>query len=440
MGQQATVLIDGNNFYASCEAVVDPAVLGRPLVVLSNNDGCIVSRSAEARALGIPMGQPYFQVRHQLERQGVIVRSSNDALYTDMSQRLMSVLEEWVEALEIYSIDEAFGLLHRPGQTADPVAGDLTAWGHALRRDVRRRLGLPVAVGIAPTKVLAKLANRWAKATPCCGGSPLAVFDLGACPAAQAEAVLAATAIDAVWGIGRKLSRWCRLRGVADARALRDLPSGELRHRCGVVGVRLQQELRGHACLPLELVPAAKRETCVSRSFSRPISDLAQLHQAVATYTARAAEKLRRQGQRAGALTVFVRSNPFNGTSFYANAATVRLPLASDDTAVLLAAARPLAAALFRPHKPLHKAGVVLQELSDGSVLQHHLLLPLPPEQQQRRSALMATVDGLNRRYGSGTVQWAACGLQAPWRMRRSRLSRAATTRLADIPTVLAQP
>ena len=438
--REAVVLIDGNNFYASCEAVVDPAVLGRPLVVLSNNDGCIVSRSAEARALGIPMGQPYFQVRRQLEGQGVIVRSSNYALYADMSQRLMSVLESWVEALEIYSIDEAFGLLHRPGQGDGAGAGDLSAWGHALRRDVRRRLGLPVAVGIAPTKVLAKLANRWAKATPRGGGGPLAVFDLGACPAAQAEAVLAATAIDDVWGIGRKLSRWCRLRGVADARALRDLPSGELRHRCGVVGVRLQQELRGHACLPLELMPSPKRETCVSRSFSRPISDPAQLQQAVATYTARAAEKLRRQGQRAGALTVFVRSNPFNGTSFYANAATVRLPIASDDTAVLLAAARPLATALFRPHKPLHKAGVVLQELSDGAVLQHHLLLPLPPEQQQRRSALMATVDRLNRRYGSGTVQWAACGLNAPWRMRRSRLSRAATTRLADIPTVLVQP
>jgi DNA polymerase V len=432
-GREVTVLIDGNNFYASCEAVVDPAVLGRPLVVLSNNDGCIVSRSAEARALGIPMGQPYFQVQRQLQRQGVLVRSSNYALYADMSQRLMTVLEEWVEALEIYSIDEAFGLLHRPG----PASGDLTAWGHALRRDVRRRLGLPVAVGIAPTKVLAKLANKWAK-TARGGGPPPAVFDIGACPPEQVEAVLAATAIEDVWGIGRKLSRWCRLRGCADARALRDLPTGELRHRCGVVGVRLQQELRGHACLPLELVPAAKRETCVSRSFSQPVDTLAQLKEAVATYTARAAEKLRRQGQRAGALTVFVRSSPFNGTSFYANAATVRLPLASQDTAVLLAAALPLAAALFRPHKPLQKAGVVLQQLEDGGLLQHHLLVPLPPEQQQRRAALMAAVDGLNRRYGSGTVQWAACGLARPWAMRRSQLSRAATTRLADLPTVRA--
>jgi DNA polymerase V len=435
-GREATVLIDGNNFYASCEAVVDPAVLGRPLVVLSNNDGCIVSRSAEARALGIPMGQPWFQVQRQLERQGVLVRSSNYALYADMSQRLMAVLEEWVEALEIYSIDEAFGLLHRPG----PANGgsDLTAWGHALRRDVRRRLGLPVAVGIAPTKVLAKLANKWAKTAAAGSGPAPAVFDLGACPAEQSEAVLAATAIEDVWGIGRKLSRWCRLRGCADARALRDLPTGELRHRCGVVGVRLQQELRGHACLPLDLVPAAKRETCVSRSFSQPVASLAQLKEAVATYTARAAEKLRRQGQRAGALTVFVRSSPFNGTNFYANAATVRLPVASQDTAVLLAAALPLAEALFRPHKPLQKAGVVLQQLEEEGVLQHHLLVPLPPEQQRRRTALLAAVDGLNRRYGSGTVQWAACGLARPWTMRRSQLSRAATTRLADLPTVRA--
>ncbi|MFM9102784.1 MAG: Y-family DNA polymerase, partial [Cyanobium sp.] len=374
--REATVLIDGNNFYASCEAVVDPAVLGRPLVVLSNNDGCIVSRSAEARALGIPMGQPYFQVQRQLQRQGVLVRSSNYALYADMSQRLMAVLEEWVEALEIYSIDEAFGLLHRPAPASsstispsDRASGDLTAWGHALRRDVRRRLGLPVAVGIAPTKVLAKLANKWAKSAPPGGGGRPEVFDLGACPPAQAEAVLAGTAIEDVWGIGRKLSRWCRLRGCADARALRDLPTGELRHRCGVVGVRLQQELRGHACLPLELVPPAKRETCVSRSFSQPVASLAQLKEAVATYTSRAAEKLRRQGQRAGALTVFVRSSPFNGTSFYANAATVRLSLASQDTAVLLAAALPLAEALFRPHKPLQKAGVVLQQLEDEALL-----------------------------------------------------------------------
>ncbi len=424
---QATVLIDGNNFYASCEAALDPAVIGKPLVVLSNNDGCIVSRSAEARAMGIPMGTPWFQVRHDLERRGVVVRSSNYGLYADMSQRLMASLEAWVEELEVYSIDEAFGRLHRPSGD-----GDLTAWGRELRRQVRRQLGLPVAVGIAPTKVLAKIANRIAKRDLSHGG----VFDLG--PAGDPGPWLEAIAIEDVWGIGRKLSRWCRLRGIANARALRDMPSGELRHRCGVVGVRLQQELRGHSCLPLVAVPPAKQETCVSRSFSEPVTSLEGLRQAIATYLSRAGEKLRRQGQRAGSVTVFVRSSPFNGTRFYANAATARLPLPSNDTAVLLAAALPLAERLFRPHKPLQKAGVLLQDLQPVELLQHHLLVPLPPEQQRRREALMAAVDGLNRRYGSGTVQWAACGLRPRWTMRRSRLSRAATTRLSDVPVVRA--
>ncbi|MFN7227541.1 MAG: Y-family DNA polymerase [Synechococcaceae cyanobacterium] len=420
----ATVLIDGNNFYASCEAVVDPSVVGRPLVVLSNNDGCIVARSAEARALGIAMGTPYFQVRHQLERLGVIVRSSNYALYADMSQRLMTTLDEWVEELEIYSIDEAFGLLHRPAD------GDLSAWGRQLRRCVRRRLGLPVAVGIAPTKVLAKIANRIAKAHAAHGG----VFDIGA--VADPDPWLEAVAIEDVWGIGRRLSRWCRLRGLAHARALRDLPTGELRRRCGVVGVRLQLELRGQRCLPLVSQPPAKQETCVSRSFSRPISEPDELREAIATYLSRAAEKLRHQRQRAGAITVFVRSSPFNGTRFYSNAATVELPLASNDTAVLLAAALPLTTRLHRPHKPLQKAGVLLQNLQPIEQLQHHLLAPLGEAEQRRREMLMATVDGLNRRYGSGTIRWAACGLAPTWAMRRSRLSRAATTRLADIPVV----
>jgi len=428
---RATVLIDGNNFYASCEAVLDPSVIGRPLVVLSNNDGCIVSRSAEARALGIPMGSPYFKVRAELQRHGVIVRSSNYGLYADMSQRLMASLEAWVEELEIYSIDEAFGLLHRPA-AGNGQPGDLRAWGQRLRQQVRRDLGLPVAVGIAPTKVLAKLANRVAKRDPLQGG----VFDLGAVD--DPDPWLESVAVEDIWGIGRQLSRWCRLRGIADARALRDMPAGELRRRCGVVGLRLQQELQGQACLPLQSLPPAKQETCVSRSFSRPVSSREELRQAIATYLSRAAEKLRRQGQRAGAITVFVRSSPFDGSSFYSNAATAVLLLPSNDTTVLLAAALPLTDSLYRRHKPLQKAGVLLQQLQPEALLQHHLLAPLEPQQQRRREALMAAVDGLNRRYGSGTVQWAACGLQPVWAMRRSRLSRAATTRISDVPLVWA--
>ena len=436
----AIVLIDGNNFYASCEAALDPSLRGRPLVVLSNNDGCIVARSAEARALGIAMGTPYFKVRRELEQHGVVVRSSNYALYADMSQRLMRSLEPWVEELEIYSIDEAFGRLHRPAPAADwgPGAGqggggDLLAWGLALRRQVRRQLGLPIAIGIAPSKVLAKLANKLAKKDHAHRG----VFDLGA--VADPGPWLEQLPVEEVWGIGRKLSRWCRLRGAANARQLRDLASGELRSKAGVVGLRLQQELRGHSCLPLALAPAAKRETCVSRSFSEPIRELGQLRQAIASYLSRAAEKLRRQEQLTDTVTVFVRSSPFNGSQFYANAATVTLPLASQDTAVLLAAALPLAALLFKAHKPLQKAGVLLQNLQPTSQLQHSLLAPLPEQEQQRRELLLATIDGLNRRYGSGTVAWAACGLRPAWAMKRQRLSYAATTRLAAIPLAWAR-
>ena len=427
----AIALIDGNNFYASCEAVLDPAVIGRPLVVLSNNDGCIVSRSAEARALGIPMGTPFFRVRPQLERHGVIVRSSNYGLYADMSARLMASLERWVEELEVYSIDEAFGRLCRPRSTT-AAGADLTEWGRLLRQEVQRHLGLPVAVGIAPTKVLAKIANRIAKH----GAGKEGVFDLGA--VADPDPWLASVAIEEVWGIGRKLSRWCRLRGIADARALRDMPAGELRHRCGVVGLRLQQELRGRPCLALMETARPKRETCVSRSFGTPVSSRGALREAVATHLCRAAEKLRRQRQRAGTVTVFVRSSPFDGSRFYGKSATATLPLPSNDTAVLLAAALPLADQLFRPHKPLQKAGVLLQDLQPDDQLQHHLLTPLPEWEQRRRQALMATVDGLNRRYGRGTIQWAACGLQPAWRMRRSRLSGAATTRLEEVPVVWA--
>jgi len=422
----ALVLIDANNFYASCEQAFDPALLGRPVVVLSNNDGCVVSRSSEARRLGIGMGKPYFQIAEQLARHGVVVRSSNYALYGDMSQRLMSSLEPWVAELEVYSIDEAFARLPRP------AGGDLSLWARELRSRIRRNLGLPIAIGIAPSKVLAKIANRIAKADSQHAG----LFDLGR--QVDPDPWLETTPVEEIWGIGRRLGRWCRLRGIANARQLRDMASGELRAKAGVVGVRLQLELRGISCLPLEELPAAKQETCVSRSFSRPISDLEELREAVATYVVRAAEKLRRQRQRAGRLSVFARTSPF-APHFHGASAGVNLPLASSDTAVLLQAALALVPALHRPQRRFVKAGVLLQELQPEEQLQHHLLAPLPPEQQQRREALMAVIDGLNRRYGRGTVQWAACGLQPGWAMRRDQLSRAATTRLKDLPTVWAR-
>ena len=419
-------LIDANNFYASCEQALEPGLLGRPVVVLSNNDGCVVSRSSEARQLGIGMGKPYFQIAADLARHGVVVRSSNYALYGDMSQRLMSSLEPFVAELEVYSIDEAFARLPRPRH------GDLSRWAGELRSRIRHNLGLPIAIGLAPSKVLAKLANHIAKGDRCHAG----VFDLGRAP--DPDPWLEQTAVEEIWGVGRQLSRWCRLRGIANARQLRDMASGELRAKAGVVGLRLQLELQGVSCLPLEEGPSAKRETCVSRSFSRPISDEGELRQAVASYVVRAAEKLRRQQQLCGRLSVFARTSPFSA-GFYSQAASTVLPVASQDTAVLLQAALQLVPRIYRAHKRFAKAGVLLQELQPQGQLQHHLLAPLPAEQQQRRQALMHSIDQLNRRYGRGTVQWAACGVTPSWMMRRDQLSRAATTRLSDLPTAWAR-
>ncbi len=420
---QVTALIDANNFYASCEQSLDPALIGRPVVVLSNNDGCIVARSAEARALGIAMGTPYFKVKRNLEQQNVVIRSSNYAFYADMSQRLMSLLERQVEDLEIYSIDEAFARLGRPSD------GNLHPWARHLRALVRRNLGLPIAIGLGASKGQAKLANRLAKVVPAHAG----LFDLELCR--DPDSWLETISIEDVWGIGRKLALWCRRRGVVNARELRDMPSGCLRAKAGVVGVRIQRELQGHACLPLDLEPSPKQETCVSRSFSRPITSLEELREAVATYVVRAAEKLRQQHQRTAALTVYTRTSPFI-SAFYSRAASTRLDLPSNDTSVLLEAALPLVKRIFQPHRPLAKAGVLMQHLQGMDQLQQHLWVPCTEEQQRKREILMATIDHLNQRYGRGTVQWAACGLHPGWAMRRERLGRASTTRLDELPTV----
>ncbi|MCX5929833.1 MAG: Y-family DNA polymerase [Synechococcus sp. LacPavin_0920_WC12_MAG_50_7] len=421
----ALALIDCNNFYASCEQAFDPLLQGRPVVVLSNNDGCIVARSREARQLGIAMGTPYFKVANQLQSLGVAVRSSNYALYGDMSSRVMACIEARVPELEVYSVDEAFA------RTPALEPGALLAWGAELRVVVRQQLGLSIAVGMASSKVLAKLANRLAKVDPARAG----VFRFPA--AAALQPWLEVVPVEDIWGVGQRLARWCRLRGLSTAWALSQADPALVRRQWGVVGLRLQQELRGVSCLPLVQGPSPKRETCVSRSFSQPIQDLQLLRQAVASYVVRAAEKLRQQQQRTACLTVFIRTSPFQ-SGFYSNSATIKLALASNDTAVLLQAALPLVAQLFRNGYRFHKAGVLLQELQPLEQLQQHLFVSLSPQQQQRRECLMQLVDQLNARFGAGTLQWAATGLQPPWLMRRGHLSPGYTTRIKELPLVQA--
>jgi len=399
-------LIDCNNFYVSCERVFDPSLRRRPVVVLSNNDGCIVARSPEVKALGIAMGAPLFQVQELVERHEIAVLSSNYGLYGDMSARVMSVLGDRSPRVEVYSIDEAF--LELPG-------GDPIAFGAELRTRVLRWTGIPVSVGIADTKVLAKLANRIAKKS----ATGVAI--------APDDEKLAATSVEDIWGIGSRWGKKLRARGIDTAMALRDAPEAAVREVTGITGVRLQAELRGLSSLSLELVPQPKRETCVSRSFGRPVATLGELREAIATYTTRLGEKLRRQGQVTGTLVVFAKPKRHRSRS---QSVVLELPVATNNTPTLLRETTRAARALFVPGVEYGKAGVVAVELVPEESVQASLFAE---GETERDRALMQTVDAINAQMGRGTIVFAATGMQQPWKMRAGMRSPRYTTRWGEL-------
>lgn len=418
-------LVDCNAFYASCERVFNPRLAGRPVVVLSNNDGCVIARSTEARALGIRMGEPWFKVKDTAQAAGVQVYSSNYPLYADMSARAMAVLGQFSPDVEVYSIDECFlgldGLGHQ----------DLTALGREIRARVLQWTGLPVCVGVGPTKTLAKLANHAAKMDPARGG----VLDLGTLAAGQIHALLEDTRLDQVWGVGRRLAARLAEMGIANARQLRDAPARHLRGRFSVTLERTVLELRGLACQPLEAVTPPRKQIVVSRSFGRPVTDRAELVEAVATHATRAAEKLRRQASTAAAVTVFAHSNLFRPEApAYSAQRLVMLVEPSDDTRVLVAAACRAAQAIFRAGVRYAKAGVMLLDLADRS--QRQASFWPQDAAPERARALMAAIDRINARMGRNTVAPAAAGLARPWQMRRERLSPQYTTCWDELPIV----
>ncbi|MBW1645956.1 MAG: Y-family DNA polymerase [Deltaproteobacteria bacterium] len=410
-------LVDCNNFYVACERLFDPALRRRPVVVLSNNDGCVVSRSAEAKALGIGMGVPFFQVRDRLDCHRAAVLSSNYALYGDLSRRVMEVLGRFTPALEVYSIDEAFldfSGFDREGRRRQ---------ARELRTTVRRWTGIPVAVGIAATKTLAKIAARLAKRSPRAAG----VVDLTASP--FREKALALTPVGEVWGVGRRLAPKLANKGLATALELCRADDQQLRRRFGVNLQRVVLELRGIACYALDQGPATPRSVRCSRSFPEPVAELAAIREAVAVFSARAAAKVRRQGLAAGALTVYLRTSRY-ADEFHHHGRTVELPVASASTRELLGRAVGLAARLFHPGCPYRKAGVILHDLRPAALVQPSLLDPLDREREGR---LMAALDELNDRFGS-RVRFAAEGGRRHWRSRAAARSPAYTTRWSELP------
>ena len=419
-------LVDCNNFYASCERVFRPALNGQPVVVLSNNDGCIVARSAEAKALGIPMAKPWFKIEAAMRAAGVVVFSSNYALYGDFSRRVMQVLAGFCPRLEVYSIDESF--LDLSG-----VRGDLTALGLDIVQRVRQWTGIPVSVGIGPTKTLAKIANRLAKKGQSPAGPVLEWARL-----TDPRATLAGLAPEDVWGISTRWGARLRALGLASALALAETDPRRLRQVGGVVMERIGRELAGLPCLPLELVPPPRKQILVSRSFGERLSKLEDLQGAVAAFAARAGEKLRRQRLRARAVTVFVQTSPFTDAEpFYANGLTLVLERPTHDSGRLLQCAQQALARIFRPGLKYQKAGVLLPDLAPAAVEQG-LLFAEQPADDARTDRLMASLDALNRIPAHRAVRYASELLSDKWHMRQRRKSPAWTTAWDELPVVKA--
>lgn len=419
----AIALVDVNNFYASCERLFRPDLTGRPLVVLSNNDGCVVSRSPEAKALGIKMAVPFYQIKEEFEACGGVWFSSNYTLYGDMSRRVMTLLEQSAPEVEIYSIDEAFIHLE------ERWAGNLLSYGQQLRARIKQWTGLSVGIGIAPTKTLAKLANHAAKRWPATGG----VVDLTA--QERCQRLMSITPVEEIWGIGRRLSRKLHDEGITLASDLLTRAPSYWRSRYGVTLERIVRELSGLPCLQLEM-PAARQQVLCSRSFGQPVTSPELLNQAMATFIERAAEKLREQQLCARHLTLFVRGNPFREPDAPAAQIALNLPTPTDDTAALLAAARPLLTHLWHADVRYQKGGVMLTDLVARSQCQPDLFTaPV----SARRHALMDTLDAI-RQQGMGEIHFAAQGLKPQeWMMRQEQRSPCYTTSFADLPVVNAK-
>ena len=414
-------MVDGNNFYVSCERVFDPSLDARPVVVLSNNDGCVISRSDEAKALEIAIGDPVFKRRDFFARHGVRMLSSNYALYGDMSARVLQVLSRYSPEVEPYSIDEAF--LRVPPRPREAWR----AWAEDVRRTVGRWTGIPVCVGVAPTKTLAKVANRLAKKTPAAGG--VWVLD----DPAEIEERLASFAVGDVWGIGRRRARFLEERGIGTALQLARQPRDWVRRHLTVQGLHVALELAGEPCIPFEDHPPPPRSILCSRSFGEPTSDLGSLEEALSTHVQRAAEKLRRKGRLAGAVHVFLETSRFRPEAYCAGGGGQPLAAPTAYTPDLHSAALRLLRVLYRPGHAYRRIGVLLPDLVPAAARQ--LTFWDLAADEPKRQALMQALDRINAAHGRGTLVLAAAGLGAkPWHMRQERRSPRYTTRWAELP------
>jgi DNA polymerase V len=413
--QHAIALVDCNNFYVSCERLFQPKLEGKPVVVLSNNDGCVVSRSQEVKDLGLKMAVPWFQMKDIAKRHGIIALSSNYTLYADISNRVMRLLSQYSHDQEVYSIDESF--LDLTGMA------DVTRYAQTIRSTIRQCIGIPVCVGIAPSKTLAKLANHVAKKQKRYDG----VCDFNAMTARELDTLFAQIEVGEVWGVGRRSTSRLQQMGINTVLELKRSSAKRVRAEFGVVMERISAELNGETCLELDDVTPPRQQIICSRSFGMPVTLLADLEQAVISYTTRAAEKLRSQHSLAGGIQVYIRTNPHKDNApQYQPAILLPLPEPTDDTRLLCRAALSGLRQIYRSGYAYQKAGMMLTEIIAATARPRTLFDDVA--EQQRSTALMTTLDRINRRMDSGTMQLLGEGVRKSWAMRRGNMSQRYTT------------
>lgn len=412
-------LVDCNNFYASCERVFNPAIRSKPVVVLSNNDGCVIARSAESKALGIKMGEPYFKIKDQVKQHGIEVFSSNYTLYGDMSNRVMKTLAEFTPNLEVYSIDESFlDVGHFFGK-------DLHQYAWEIKNTVFNWTGIPVGIGIARTKTLAKIANRLAKKSSKANGV-LVLQD-----PEHVKAALQRTEVGDIWGIGRQHARFLKNCNVNTAHELAQQNDAWVKKNLSIVGLRLVKELRGEPCLALEEVNPPKKNICTSRSFGTPVKELCGLQEATALYASKCAYKLRQQGSCAGAITVFITTNTFANTKQYYNSRTIQIPTPINSDLHLIHYAGIALKSIYVEGYIYKKCGVIVSDLVPENTMQLGLF---DGADTGKHRDLMHALDGLNKKYGQALVKSAAQGAsKASWLLKREFISPCYTTNLSDV-------
>ena len=423
---KAIIQIDGNNFYASCEQMIDPSIKGKGLVILSNNDGCIIARSSEAKKMGIPMGQPYFKLKKKLNQLNINVRSSNYELYGDISNRLMQILRKNCEELEIYSIDEAFATIKRPKDKY------LYQWAKDLRSFVYQNIGIPISIGIGETKVLSKISNHIAKKRQNNSG----IFDIGIIE--NKDYYLTQIKVDKVWGIGKRMSKWLKDRGITNARELKEMPSIQIKQKYGVVGLRIQDELKGKCCIPIKEISSDRKEICVSRSFSYPIDSLEELNQAIIKYVLIATTKLRKYNQLSSSISVFTTTS-VHSKDFFRGEATGKMNIATSDSRIMIRESLALTKKIFKPYKKLIKAGVILHKLQGNQYKQNLLFEKTEIQEDINSENLNNLIDNINKRTRRDILGWGSSIIETDWSPRREKLSYLKTTTIEGIPTVMAK-